>query len=204
MQVFIEHLWPSIALWVAVYISDYAFTLACARMYQAGVRDILVFEGSFELTPFFQKDIDSLRTISPRFVLALLWGLAMLTALWWLSNDVWPDAYLFALGALLLVQLAVHVRHVRNFVLFRKTLAGQGVRGRVEYARPLMLQLSALELFGFGVVFFVAFLATWSAFLLGGATACVVNAAKHLRLARKHTAAVGHAAQPDAADEARG
>lgn len=195
MQAFIHSLWPSIALWVVVYISDYIFTLACARMYQSGVRNILVFEGSFELTPFFQKDVDSLRTISPRFVLGLLWGLAMLTALWWLSKDVWPEAYIFALGAMLLVQLAVHVRHLRNFVLFRKTLAGQGAHGRVEYARPLILQLSALDLACFAVVFLVGFLATWSPFLFGGAAGCLSLAGQHLRLARKHRAEVGRAAQ---------
>jgi Na+/serine symporter len=155
MHVLTDGPWLSIALWALLYVSDYAFTIACARMYHAGVRDILVFEGSFELTPFFQKDVDALRTLSPRFVLALLWGIAMLALLWWLSRDSWPEVYDFALGALVLVQLAVHVRHVRNFVLFRKTLAGRGVQGRVEYARPLMLQLSALELACFAIVYLV-------------------------------------------------
>jgi hypothetical protein len=195
--------WLSIALWALLYVSDYAFTIACARMYYAGVRDILVFEGSFELTPFFQKDVDALRTISPRFLLALLWGSAMLTLLWWLSRDFWPAAYSFALGALVLVQVAVHVRHVRTFVLFRKTLAGHGVRGRVEYSRPLMLQLSALELACFAVVYLAGFLATWSPFLLGGVAGCLVNGGKHLRLAGKHGAGVRGAAQQGVeADEA--
>ena len=191
-----------IALWALLYVSDYAFTIACARMYHAGVRQILVFEGSYELTPFFQKDVNALRSISPRFILALLWGIALLGTLWWLSKDVWPEAYRFALGSLILVQLAVHVRHVRNFVLFRKTLAGQGVRGRVEYPRPLMLQLSALELVCFAIVFLAGFLATWSVFLLGGAAGCLVNAGKHLRLAGKHVPGVHEAAQQgDEADE---
>ena len=103
----------------------------------------------------------------------------MLGSLWWLSRDVWPEAYPFALGALVLVQLAVHVRHVRNFFLFRKTLAGQGVRGRLEYPRRLMLQLSALELACFAIVFLAGFLATRSTFLLGGAAGCLVIACKH-------------------------
>jgi hypothetical protein len=196
-QLLTDSPWPGIAVWVLLYISDYAFTIACARMYHAGVREVFVFEGSFELTPYYQKDIDALRTISPRFLLASLWGVTMLVVLWWLSRQVWPEAYLFALGSMVLVQIAVHVRHIRNFVLFRKTLAGRGIRGRIEYDRPLILQLSALELACFGAVFLVAFLATWSFFLLGGAVGCLVHAGKHLGLARKHAAGVERAAQGD-------
>jgi hypothetical protein len=203
MHILTSEFWPGIALWALLYVSDYAFTIACARMYRAGVREVLVFEGSFELTPFFQKDVDALRTVSPRFILALLWGIAMFGLLWWLSRDVWPEAYVFALGAVVLVQLAVHARHVRNFVLFRRTLAGQGVRGRVEYPRRLMLQLSALELVCFAVIFFAAFLATWSSFLLGGTVGCLVNAGKHARWAGKQAAGVHEAAQGVEADEAR-
>jgi hypothetical protein len=203
MHILTSEFWPGITLWALLYVSDYTFTIACARMYHAGVRDILVFEGSFELTPLFQRDVDALRTVSLRFILALVWGIGVLGLLWWLSRDVWPEAYVFALGAMVLVQLAVHVRHVRNYVLFRRTLAGQGVRGRVEYPRHLMLQLSALELVCFAIVFLAGFLATWSSFLLGGAVGCLVNAAKHARLAGKQAAGMREAAQQgDEADEA--
>src|SRR6266567_8413959 len=66
-DLFLTSLWPGLAVWIALYISDYSFTLKCARMYQGTVRDKIAFEGSYELTPIFQADIDSLRVISPRF-----------------------------------------------------------------------------------------------------------------------------------------
>lgn len=196
-----DSLWPGAALWVLLYISDYAFTIACARMYQAGVGKILIFEGSYELTPAFQQDVDSLRIFSPRFAIALLWAVLMLAAIWWLSRLVWPEAYPLALGALVLVQLSIHVRHVRNFLLFRRTLAGQGAHGRVEYGRPLILQLSAVEMLGFGVIFLVGSAITGSLFLLGGAASCLALAAKHFRLARMAASAKR---PPSAEGEARG
>jgi hypothetical protein len=186
MPVLADSPWLGAALWAALHVSDFAFTLACARMYHAGVRDVLVFEGSFELTPFFQKDVDALRTISPRFALSVLWGVALLIAAWWASRLVWPEAYPFALGALVFQQVAVHVRHIRNFVLFRKILGRQGIRGRVEYARPAMLQISATELACFAGVFLVASLVAFSPVFLGGAAGCASLALQHLRLARKH------------------
>ena len=181
-------LWLGLAVWVLASASDYAFTLACARMYQSGVREVLVFEGSYELTPYFQRDIDALRRVSPRFIFSLLWSATAISIVWLLSRQVWPEAYAFLLGAMLLIQLAVHVRHVRNFVLFRTILAGRGVRGRLEYSRHLSLRLSALDLTSFAIVFFVGFLATQSTFLLGGAAGCLPLALKHLKMSRKYAA----------------
>jgi hypothetical protein len=57
--------WPGLFVWVVLFISDYTMTLICARMYQAGAKEKLVIEGSYEITPYFQKDIDSLKVVSP-------------------------------------------------------------------------------------------------------------------------------------------
>src|SRR5258708_24418110 len=46
-------------LWGLLYVSDYALTITCARLY--GRQKTIVFEGSYEITPFFQRDINSLR-----------------------------------------------------------------------------------------------------------------------------------------------
>ncbi len=71
---FLEHFWAAPLLWGALYISDYRMTLICARLYQAGVHEKMTFEGSYEITPFYQKDIDTLRRLSPRFVTVLAIG----------------------------------------------------------------------------------------------------------------------------------
>lgn len=63
-----QSLWPTLAFWAVLYISDYVLTVTCARLYRGGIDRNIVFEGSFELNPVFQKDIDSLRWLSPRFI----------------------------------------------------------------------------------------------------------------------------------------
>ena len=100
-----------------------------------------------------------------------------------------PDGYLFGLGAMVLVQLTVHVRHVRNYILFRAVAAGDGISGRIEYRRPIMLRLSSVELLGFAVVYAVIFAFTESWFVLGGVIACGALSLNHRQLSRRARAA---------------
>src|SRR5260221_10411414 len=110
--------WAGILVWILLYVSDYSLTLACARRYRAQSK--VMFEGSFELNPVFQADVDSLRRLSPRFLIALASSVALLYLLWWLCRQPpYPmDSYLFTLGAALLLQATIHIRHLRNLLLF--------------------------------------------------------------------------------------
>lgn len=202
-----ENLWIGLTVWTILYISDYMMTIACARMYHAGVREKIAFEGSFELNPYFQKDVTALRSISPRFILALAFYLALLAALWFLTREIAaPNAmYLFPLGALLLMELAVHVRHIRNFVLFRGVLVSGGVQGRIEYSRLLSLRVSLAEFLAFAVLFLLVGVVTESWFVLGGAAGCLSLAGHHRRWIRKHAKKKAQEVQPaDASEEPGG
>ena len=70
-ELFAGSLWPSLISLILLYISDYSLTVYCARLYQTRAKDKLVLEGSYELTPYYQRDVDSLRHFSPRFIFAL-------------------------------------------------------------------------------------------------------------------------------------
>jgi hypothetical protein len=87
-------IWPGLLTWAALYVSDNLLTIKCARMYRAGVSEKFVFEGSYELTPYFQKDVDALRFLSPRFLAALVWGGLTLFLLWWVTRQagLWKEA----------------------------------------------------------------------------------------------------------------
>jgi hypothetical protein len=179
--------WPGLLVWVALFISDYTMTLLCARMYQAGVKEKLVFEGSYEITPYFQKDIDSLRVISPRFLLALVFNGLLMSIVWWCSYDSEvPQLYDFMLGAVICIQLVVHTRHWRNFFSFRAMLNNDSIRGRMEYPRTILLKLSSSECLVFAGFFLILFVFTENWFVLGGSVGCVSLALKHWRFARKH------------------
>jgi len=180
--------WPGILLWAALYVSDFLFTMLCARLYRVGAGQQISFEGSYEITPYYQKEVDAVRLLSPRFVLALVALSAAQFALWWLTMKALfvPQLYFFGLGAMVLVQLTVHVRHIRNYFLFRAVLAGEGITGRIEYARPVMLRMSAAEFFAFAGAYAVIYLMTTSWFVLGGVFMCLSVGVNHRQLARQH------------------
>src|SRR5262249_52729596 len=178
------NLWAGLLLWTLLYCSDYYLTLACARMYRDRIREMIAFEGSYEITPYYQQDIDALRKLSPRFVRALALSLILLSLLWWCSMLLRERAlYLFLLGGLILVQVPTHARHLKNLFFFRDLIRTGGVRGRIEYPRPVTLRLSATEFLIWTALFTGLFLITREWFVLGGAAQCAVVAFKHRRLA---------------------
>ena len=61
--------WIGIILWIILYISDYYLTVYSAR----GFRQIghFKFEGGFELTPQYEKDIEALKPISRLHIILL-------------------------------------------------------------------------------------------------------------------------------------
>ena len=112
---FSESLWPGLLVWILLFISDYSLTIYCARLYQTRAKDKIAIEGSYELTPFYQGDIDALKRISPRFLFAICTASLVLGLIWFVArgNPLVELAYQFALGALNLTQMAVHIRHLR-------------------------------------------------------------------------------------------
>ncbi|HEY7499881.1 MAG TPA: hypothetical protein VH740_15285 [Vicinamibacterales bacterium] len=182
--------WPGLVLWIALYTSDFLMTMTCARLYQRGARERIAFEGSYEITPYYQGDVDALRLFSPRFLFAMAATCAIQATLWFFTmrSQVVPEAYVFAVGMMVMIQLTIHVRHIRNLFLFRAVLAGDQIKGRIEYGRPAMLRLSAVELFTFAGVYAILFAITLSWFILGGVVICAAMALNHRALATKHIA----------------
>jgi len=177
--------WYGVILWIILYTSDYYLTIYCAR----GFREIVHFhyEGSFELTPQYQKDIDALIPVS-RLHLSLLFLYSLLIlVLWWIAQAValirW--SYLLYLGMFILIEVAVHIRHLRNISIIRLVRKEGGIEGQVHYKKQFTYQISAYEFYTIGVVFLLTAALTYSFFFLGGATMCVGTGFKHSRLARK-------------------
>jgi hypothetical protein len=179
--------WTGMLVWAALFVSDMSLTVTCARMYHDGVREHLRFEGSYELTPYHQRDVDAQRRFSPRFLLALGAVCVLLALLWQFTvgQALVPIVYETMLGMLILLQLTIHVRHLRNYFLFRSILAGGAVDGRLEYTRPVILQNSAAELFSFAALYAIVSIVTMSAFIAGGALACALVGVKHVQLSRE-------------------
>lgn len=182
----LQNIWITLVVWGLIYLGDYYLTIFSAKKFRGAMQENIRHEGSFELTPEFQKDVDKLRLFSPQFMIRWLISLPMIYLLWWSSVTVLevPAFYYFLVGALMLREIAVYLRHARNISLYFLTKSG-GITGRVVYARWLILKTSAAELFSFGAayLFLAFFLQSW--FFLGGMFGCWVTAGQHWRLARK-------------------
>jgi len=174
-------------IWAMLYISDYYTTIACARLYHA--QDKIVYEGSFEITPIFQADVNALRRVSPRFLGILL---VSTVYLYWVRSltspaDVTFGFYVTCLGALFLVELTVHARHLRNW--FQLSRVVPFLRGRLEYPRGAMLRASSLELLTFALLYAILYGVTGHPFVLGGVLGNALLSVNHYRLATRHEAA---------------
>jgi hypothetical protein len=177
--------WPGVVLWIILYISDYYLTIYSAR----GFREIghFQFESSFELTPQYQKDIDALKPVSRLHIVLMIAYSLLIVAIWWLTRITiyiqW--SYLLYLGMFLLLEVAVHLRHLRNVSLIREIKRNGGVEGQISYRKWFTYRISAFEFYMFSVLFLLIAALTYSLFFLGGAIMCFGTGFKHSRLAKK-------------------
>ena len=177
--------WPGVVLWIILYISDYYLTIYSAR----GFREIghFHFEGSFELTPQYQKDIDALKPVSRLHIVLMIAYSLLIVAIWWLTRIVvyiqW--SYLLYLGMFLLLEVAVHLRHLRNVSLIREIKKSGGVEGQISYRKWFTYRISAFEFYMFFALFLLIAALTYSLFFLGGAIMCFGTGFKHSRMAKK-------------------
>jgi hypothetical protein len=174
---------PPVLLWMIVYISDYFWTIRAARLYQEGANRHFSFGGGIELTPYYQKDVERLNLVSLRFVLMLILTSGLILAIWVLAVPLvkLPTLFSFALGALVLVEAVVHARHFRNIFLFQKARDNQGITGKIEYERWLVLQTSSVEFFSSAIIYLFAFFVSGSWFFAGGAAGSFSMGMRHWR-----------------------
>jgi hypothetical protein len=171
-----------IVLWAITYTLDYYLTIIGGRLYKGGANQYVLFEGSYELTPQFKDDIDSLRMISPRFIRYLVISIVLIFVVWLVDVEFFGGYFIFAglVGALFLREGAVYIRHIRNIGLFLLVRGGDSIRGRIEYRQWLTLRLSAIELFSFSIFYFLLYQLDRSWFFLGGVLSCLVTGIQHL------------------------
>jgi hypothetical protein len=176
---------PGVVLWVILYISDYYLTIYSAR----GFREIghFQFEGSFELTPQYQKDINALKPVSKLHLTLLVLYSLLIIFIWWFTRLLiyFPWTYLLYLGMFLLLEVAVHLRHLRNISLIREIRKNGGVDGQISYRKWFTYRISASEFYTFSALFLIIAVLSYSTFFLGGAIMCFGTGFKHSRLAKK-------------------
>ena len=178
--------WPGVVLWIILYTSDYYLTIYSAR----GFREIghFQFEGSFELTPQYQKDINELKPVSKLHLTLMVAYSLLIVLIWWFTRiSIYIQwTYPIYLGMFLLIEVAVHLRHLRNVALIHEIRKdGGGIEGQITYKKWFTYRISARELYVFAIFFLLTAILTYSLFFLGGAIMCFGTGIKHDRMAKK-------------------
>jgi hypothetical protein len=167
----------SIAIVVGSFFADYALTHLGARAAE-GVRDRWGVEGSYEMNPTWERQIDSGQWLSSRVVLVPAFLILALGTLRFLATvfDFYADPAWFglAVGTMLLVQAPILMLHAANLQTFRLLRDPTAVEGAIRYRRWLVYRQSMVHLAGFAVLWLLLWLPSQQAFFLGGALSCAL------------------------------
>jgi hypothetical protein len=165
-------------LWMLVYFSDRMLTIYTVRLFNANIKKYAEYEGGMELTPLWRKEVAEGRWISLRFVvlLALTGGIVYLIGA--LFQDE-PYFYELFLGGWLLLEAAIHIRHVRNITTYWNMAHTSDVQGFIRYPLWLSYRVSAVEMLVYFVFFLALFILFRRMFFLGGTVAALGLAIFH-------------------------
>jgi len=164
-----------IAIVVATFFADYLLTHLGARASRL-VSERWSVEGSYELNPTWEKQIDSGRIVGPRvFLAAALLGAALGAArllAWPGGEPLEPAIFAFFAGVMLLLQAPILMVHAANLQTFRDLRDPTAVEGGLRYRRWFIYRQGAAHLVRFGVLWLLLWLPSQQAFFLGGAFSC--------------------------------
>jgi len=197
---------------VVCFLADYLLTHLGARAAR-GVRDRWSVEGSYEMNPTWERQIDSGRWFSWRVPLvAVLLGVLLGAMRVLVQPDLFglgPAFFGFAAGLILLLQAPILIAHATNLQTFRDLADPTAVQGGLHFRRWYVYRQGAWYVLRFGILWLVLWLPSQQAFFLGGAASCLLWARRMAQLgaaARRSAAEAGASAEgaPGVAAETTG
>lgn len=178
----------AIAAVAGCFFADYSLTHIGARANEL-VRDRWRVEGSYEMNPTWERQIDSRRWFGWRVFLTPTLIALVLVVIRVLADlvDIYDDPAFFsaAVGVMLLIQAPILLLHAMNLQTFRMLTDPAAAEGGIVYRRWFVYRQSLAYLLGFGVIWLVLWLPSQQAFFLGGAASCALFARRFWRLAAK-------------------
>jgi hypothetical protein len=188
-ELIFQKLWIVLPVWLVLYLSDYYLTILGARYHKAGACEHITYGGSYELSPEFQSDVDSLRLFSPKLIRDVFVSSAVIIILWLISREKPEFIHFlkFFIGGYILQEVAILVRHVKNIALFHFAKNHRGISGQLRYEYWLAYKLSGIEFFSFACVFLIVFIFTGSFSFLGGSFITAITGWRHFKMSIKAT-----------------
>ncbi len=164
----------AIILWLIVYPADYYLTIYGRRLWLKNAQPFFTFAGSYELNPYYQKDIDAERLVSRRFIFMLAFGVVWMILVWGATHYLnITQVFSAGVGYLVLMEVVVISSHVQNIRLFKMTAVAGAVEGHMRYSRWVSIDATAWKYGYWALVFLVLALLNTNWFLAGGAVSCL-------------------------------
>jgi hypothetical protein len=194
----IQNIWIILLIWSILYLGDYLLTIYSARNITGPLSNHFEFERSFELNPVFENDVNNLRLISPRHIFLWLLTSGFLYFVWYLAGQLdLPEFFYFILGQLMLLEVVINQRHLRNVALI-KSYADGAITGHIKQTYWFSLKQSAWEMMVFSLIYLLFALVVNSWFFGGGAFGCLIYSFRNHSRSKK--ARKEHAAAQNASD----
>jgi hypothetical protein len=192
-----------VALIGIAVVLDWQLTHAGAKASKL-VRHVWQGEGSYEMNPTWEHEVDAGRRLSWRFVGVIAVLLAALLVGRYLPGlaELDPALFGFAIGAVTLIQAPIFMVHAANLQTFRALADPTAVSGRILFHRPFMYGQSGWHFGRYAVLWLILWVPSQQAFFLGGALGCLILARRMFGLADAASTLKGRPAAPPAAPAA--
>jgi hypothetical protein len=176
----VEQAWFGPLLVAGLSLLDYRLSVVGLRWYRQGADRHYDLEGSYELNPPFETDVEALRPVSPKHLIAVVRMVAIILAAWFLTvfADRWQGVYVGVVGFFVLTQVPAHIRHIQNIALFRFVALRGGVQGKTLTPRWMDLQVSGVLFWSFAAVYALLWVLLDEPFLAGGAVGAALAGAR--------------------------
>jgi len=180
----VDNPWLVALLWALLSIFDFSATMIYSKAYRDFLSANVMYEGGvMEMNPAFEKDVQQLRWLSPRYIVSMLFIVLLIA---W-AGSWFPMLWFESLaGAALLLVLITDLRHIENLsmVWFLKA-DPSSFKGRIEQSYALSQRRIAVGIFNIGVLYLIVYFLVWRVFFIGGAVICTLFAVRHYLLARR-------------------
>jgi len=173
-----QSIWVPLAAALLLHGLDVWLSLRERALYHAGARNTIFFPEQYTLSRLYKPTATLSQFWEWRYALFLVGVVISVPLAYSLfviqRNSGW--VFVFLMGGLLLYEAAECIRLGRMVTLFRAVRERQGIEGYLSIPRWLTANLFVVDLYGFGLLYAVLYLASGSLFFLGGAAACFIRA----------------------------
>ncbi len=176
-SIFSDTPWFTLSVAAVLYLIDVVLTLRERYLYFSGARDVIAMPELYPLNRPFDNAKGWKQLFDRRYVLYVVGMLVGVPLAWWVLVKQYnqPTFFLFGAGGLLLLELNEVIRLVGFNALHSAAKKQEGIQGSVEVTRFLFSNLYAIDMYGYALIYLLAFLYSGSLFFLGGAALSVTR-----------------------------